>query len=319
MLNSFYYISKNTFKECLREPIFFILLIAAIFLIGLFPSLSLFVFREQVKLVVDSAMATTMVFGLIAAVLCASHTVSREMNNGTVLLLLSKPVNRKVFIAAKITGITAALTIFVFICNVSSLISVRVAVEQFQLDFKALYIYYFLILLCSSAGAARNFFYQASFSSTAIILMALALPIYAGILHFVSANGEPAPLKLDMIPALILLFYCVWTMGIITVTLSTRLDMIANLTVCCLIFFIGLISTYLFGKEAYAGNFLSKIIYALIPNWQFFWMADALAGNQPIPAAYIFWSGCYVLLFMCLCGLWAAVLFEEREAGKDTK
>ena len=56
--------------------------------------MTMFVFNGQAKMVVDSAMAATLVFGLVAAVVCAAHTVTREIRNGTVLLLLSKPVPR---------------------------------------------------------------------------------------------------------------------------------------------------------------------------------------------------------------------------------
>ena len=89
MLN-FFKIAANTFKESVREPIFALLLMCAVLLIANFPFVAIFVFYDQVKLVVDSSMATTMLFGLFAAVLCSSHTVSREMRDGTVLLLFSK-------------------------------------------------------------------------------------------------------------------------------------------------------------------------------------------------------------------------------------
>ena len=84
---NFFKITSNTFKESVREPIFFLMLFAALVLIGHYPSAALFVFSEQLKLVVDSSMATSLIFGLVAGVLCASHTVAREMRNGTVLLL----------------------------------------------------------------------------------------------------------------------------------------------------------------------------------------------------------------------------------------
>ena len=86
MLN-FFKIAGNTFKESVREPIFALLLMCAVLLIANFPFVAIFVFYDQVKLVVDSSMATTMLFGLFAAVLCSSNTVSREMRDGTVLLL----------------------------------------------------------------------------------------------------------------------------------------------------------------------------------------------------------------------------------------
>ena len=58
-METIYRLAKNTLKECLREPVFFLILASALVLIGLFPSLSMFVFRKQIKLVVDSSMATT--------------------------------------------------------------------------------------------------------------------------------------------------------------------------------------------------------------------------------------------------------------------
>ena len=104
----FFRIADNTFKESIREPVYFLMLLCALVLIAHFPSMALFVFFEQLKLVVDSSMATSLFFGLLCAVLCASNTVSRELRNGSVLLLLSKPVPRALFILAKIAGIVAA-------------------------------------------------------------------------------------------------------------------------------------------------------------------------------------------------------------------
>jgi ABC-type transport system involved in multi-copper enzyme maturation permease subunit len=311
---NFYHVARNAFRESLREPIFFLLLCTATVLIGLFPTLSLFVFREQIKLVMDSSMATTMVFGLIAAVLCASHTVSREMRNGTVLLLLSKPVPRKNFILAKIAGITAALTVFVLICNLASLISLRVACDQFRLDFATMYIYYGLLLAACIFGAVRNYMLRRSFASSAIAGMLVLISLFAIILLFIPVNSENSPEYRDVFPAFILIFFSVWTMGVITVTLSTRLDVIANLTVCSVLFFSGLVSDYFFGKAAESSLFsVSSVLYALIPNWQFFWLADALASRRHIPFEYLIWCGIYCLLYICFCSYIAVLLFRDRE------
>ena len=62
MFHTIYTIAKNTFKECLREPIYLLVLISVLCMIGLFPVFSMFVFREQEKLVMDSALATIMLF-----------------------------------------------------------------------------------------------------------------------------------------------------------------------------------------------------------------------------------------------------------------
>lgn len=313
MLN-FFYVARNTFRECLREPIFYVLLSTALAVIGTFPSMSMFVFRKQIKMVVDSSMATTLVLGLVVAVLCASHTVTREMKNGTVLLLLSKPVRRWNFILAKIVGIMAALTVFVFLCNVACLVSLRIAKDQFRLDYMTMYCYYALLAISALYGAARNYFAQVSFVAAAITFLVFTLPVFVGILYFVPIEGETGMINFEVIPALILILFAVWAMGAVTVTLSTRLDLIANLTFCSIIFSLGLISNYFIGSES-SGSVFWRFVYALVPNWQFFWMADALANNTQIPMAYLAWSFIYVMLYISFCSIFAVALFHEREVA----
>ena len=53
-------LSMNACRECLREPVFYLMLLAALIMIGLFPYFAMFVFRQQIRLVCDSSMATTM-------------------------------------------------------------------------------------------------------------------------------------------------------------------------------------------------------------------------------------------------------------------
>ena len=177
MLN-FFHIAKNTFTESIREPIFFILLITALALIGHFPSMTLFVFGDQIKLVVDSSMATVLLFGLFVAVMSSSHTVTREMRNGTVLLLLSKPVYRWTFILAKIAGIVFTVVVFVFLCNVGSIISLYIAKDQFRMDMGAYYIYFGILIASCIFGMVMNFMYTRSFASYTTLGIWILLPIY---------------------------------------------------------------------------------------------------------------------------------------------
>ena len=172
-------ISINAFKESVREPIYFLMLLAALALIGCYPSAALFVFSEQLKLVVDSSMATSLIFGLIVAVLCASHTVSREMRNGTVLLLLSKPVFRWSFILGKITGIGAAVTLFTLLCNLATIVSVYIATDQFRLDWGIFVLYLGLLAAACAVGMLFNFWRGSSFPEVATYAATLLIPAYA--------------------------------------------------------------------------------------------------------------------------------------------
>lgn len=317
-MRNFFHVARNTFRECLREPIFFILLVSAITIIGLFPTLTLFVFREQVKLVIDSAMATTLVFGLVTAVLCASHTVSREISNGTVLLLLSKPVSRWSFIVSKIVGILAALTVFVFICNGATLISLRIAKDQFQLDYLTFYTYFGLIIISVLWGAWRNYFSRKSFPAATIIALMFIIPIFILISPFLPSEGKITNIHIEVLPALMLLFFAVWAMGAVSVMISAKLDMVGNLLVSSVFFFSGLVSDYFLADSAGTFSFKS-FLYAIIPNWQFFWLADALSNKKIIPLEYIAWSGLYIILYIAFCSIIAITLFSDKEIAENVK
>jgi hypothetical protein len=313
MLLKIYSIALNTFKEALREPVYFILLSSAIALIGLFPSLALFVFREQTKFIIDSSMATTLTFGLAVAVLCASSTISREIRNGTALLMMSKPVSRLLFIISKALGIIAALTVFVFICSLASIFSVQVAADQFRLDFFTLFIYYGIIALASGIGAFRNFYAKKSFSESSVYAVCILLPLFTAAVQFLPVSKKLLPFPSELLPVLVLLFFAVWTMGAISVMLSTKLDMVANLTVSAFIFSIGLVSDYLFSTGKITA--MKEIAYTIFPNWQFFWLADAIANKTPVSWEYVIWCGTYFILYFLFCSVIAVTLFSDREVA----
>ena len=159
-----YRIAVNSFREALREPVYFLMLFGALLLIGHYPWMTLFVFREQLKLVLDGAMATTMFFSLAVSVLCATTTISREMRNGTVLLLLSKPITRLSFVLGKVAGIVAASVLFCLICNCASVIPIYIAVDQFRMEMGLYVAFIILVFLACVAGMVMNYLRGTSFS-----------------------------------------------------------------------------------------------------------------------------------------------------------
>lgn len=319
-------IALNTFKECMRENVFFLLLVTTLVVIGLFPTLSLFAFRQQIKLVIDSAMATTLLCGLFCAVLCAGRTISREMKNGTVLLLMSKPVSRLSFTLAKILGINAALTVYVFACASASLIATLVAKDQFNLDYMMMGIYYTVIVICCLYGGIMNFFSQRSFSSNAIAAFAVAVPLCAALLYAVRASGinfESFDVEAfipfsQVAPALFLLFPAIWIMGAISSALATRLEFVSNLFICLAIFIAGLVAHY-FIRNWFGSEPIGLFIQALIPNWQYFWVADAMANRLPIPVFYVILAYIYSLIHVTVWTTWAYLFFEDSEIARNSR
>ena len=321
-------LSMNACRECLREPVYYLMLLAALIMIGLFPYFSMFVFRQQIRLVCDSSMATTMLFGLFAAVLCSARTISREMKNGTVLLLMSKPVSRFSFVISKICGIMVSLTIFVFICNAATWLSVLIAKDQFRLSEPLVWCYFGAICAAALYGGIRNFIAQKSFSSNAVAAMTLLFPVIALISHIVRmktlsdyqlTDKETFMAAGVLIPALCMLFFSVWIMGVISSALATRMEIVGNLMVCLILFLTGMMLHYFAARVFGAGSVSALLCTSLVPNWQLFWMADVLSNRIVIPAAYFVWTVVYSVLYCAAWIGWAFFLFQDSELARDTR
>lgn len=314
-----YKIAVNAFRESLREPVYILMLLGALVVIGHTPWAAIFVFSEQLKLVVDSSMATSLMFGLVVAVLCASHTVAREMRNGTVLLLLSKPVFRWSFIVGKITGIVMAATLFTAVCNLATIIAVYAATDQFHFETGIYYVFVALIAVGCFVGMLFNFWRGSSFPEIASYAIGVVVLGYA--VYCLLALPEPTIIMADLGRALVLVNFAVIAMTTVAVVAATRLDVVPNLCICTVVFFLGLVSSYLFQRHTDSGvvNIIFDILYAVIPNWQFFWLADAVAVKRPIPASYVWNSLLYMVLFVIIASMWAVAIFQNREAAGDSR
>ena len=89
--------------------------------------------------------------------------------------------------------------------------------------------------------------------------------------------------------------------------------MIPTLTVCTTVFIVGLMSDYLFGQRSEAGQWWASILYTVMPNWQLFWMADALGTENQIPWAYVGRAFGYAAAYLGAALALALLLFEDRE------
>jgi hypothetical protein len=62
---------------------------------------------------------------------------------------------------------------------------------------------------------------------------------------------------------------------------------------------------------------VAEVFHSLIPNWQLFWMADALTAGKEIPVSYVLYGFSYIALFAIVFSCLAYVLFTNREVGKQ--
>ena len=73
-------------------------------------------------------------------------------------------------------------------------------------------------------------------------------------------------------------------------------------------------SDYLFGRHADKGSWWASILYTVTPNWQLFWIADALeTGKTTWHAGYVAKAFAYMAAYVGAILALGVVLFEDRE------
>jgi len=318
-MRQFRNIAVNAFMELIRQPIFLLLMTGSV-LFEIFLAVPYyFAFGDEPKLVENSVLAVMLLAGLFGAVLSASSSLAREIRSGTALAVLSKPVGRAQFLLAKFAGLAAALTVLTYVNMIGVLLASRMAFDAYgKTDLPAIGIFGGGILLAYALAGFSNFFLRRPFVSDAVFAM-LVFSTLAAFIVFqftkqMESVGTVATVNWNLVPAGILILFALWILAAVALACSTRFDTIPTLAICSAIFLVGLMSDYFFGIRAQAGNWWASALYSIIPNWQLFWLADAIdTGKNTFQWAYV---GKALAYAVCYAGAALAVgtaLFEERE------
>ncbi|MGR3180010.1 MAG: hypothetical protein ACUZ8E_18370 [Candidatus Anammoxibacter sp.] len=105
-------IANITFKEIVRQPLFYVIIFSSIVLMLLSSCFTLFAFGEEGKLVKDMGLTTITISGLIIAIFYTACAFTDELKKTTVVTILCKAVNKAGFIIGKFLG-TALVVVLV--------------------------------------------------------------------------------------------------------------------------------------------------------------------------------------------------------------
>ena len=257
--------------------------------------------------------------GLLGAVLSASASLAREIRTGTALAVLSKPVGRAQFLLAKYAGLIAALTVLTYVNLIGTLLASRMAFDAYgSTDLFAWAVFAAGLVLAYMLGGFSNFFLRRPFVSDAVFCVVIMLTLAFVAINFYTKEGKPQAFATGvdwrLIPAAVLILFALWILAGLALACSTRFDIIPTLAICSTLFLLGIMSDYLFGRPAHQGSWWGSVLYTVTPNWQLFWLADALdTGKSTFHWNYVGKAFAYVVGYVGAVLALAVVLFEERE------
>jgi ABC-type transport system involved in cytochrome c biogenesis permease component len=318
-MRQFIAIASNAFMELIRQPVFLLLMTASALFEVFLACVNYFGFGDEPKLVKTSALAVMLLAGLFGAVLSASASVAREIRSGTALAVLAKPVGRAQFLLAKYAGLALALTVLTFVNCIAALLATRMAFDAYgDIDYPALEVFCGALVLAYGIGGLTNFFLRRPFVSDAVLAVVIMEILAFGVLQFIPRN--PGRMGMDyvgmdwrVVPASALILMALLILAALALACSTRVEVVPALAICSALFLLGLVSDYFWGTRAKAGSWWASALYTVTPNWQLFWVADALDEKSQIPLAYLGKALGYACAYIGAILALALALFEDRE------
>lgn len=322
MFYKLFSIAKNTFTETIRQPVYAVIVVAAVLLFFISPSLTMYTMEDDNKLLRELGLSTLFIAGLFIATFSAAAAITEEIETKTILTTLSKPIPRYVFILGKFIGVIAAVILAHYIFTIAMLMTIRHGVLSTASDTHDMTVIIsaaITICLPLAITAFLNYSYDWKFTSTAIVLISIFATGTVVFLSFIDRNWKFNPagngIYLFDISGSILLLIALFILTAAALMFSARFNVLVTLSCCIGLFLLGLISDYVFGRFA-ESHLWAKIGKIIIPSLQVFWISDAIyEQSSRITASYIASCGIYGLIYTTAFILIAIALFERRQVG----
>ncbi len=320
-MNKLLTIAENTFIETLRQPVYSIIIAAALLLLFLSPSVAMYTMSDDNKLLREIGLSTLFLTSLFIAIFSASGAVAKEFENKTIMTVLSKPVQRPIFIIAKFLGVAAAVILAHYICTIALLMAIRHGVLETVNDthdwtvMGSAAVTVISVLLLS---AFFNYAYGWRFLSTAMVMTGIFATLTIVFLSFIDRNWQFNPHDngmnaVDIYGSVLLLMAAIIIVAL-AVALSARFNIVVTLSACMGIFLLGLISDSVFGRLAQT-HLWAKVGRYVLPNLQIFWISDAIYEGSEVPLKYIVITASYALCYTAAILAFAIALFQRRQVG----
>ncbi|MFZ9010606.1 MAG: ABC transporter permease [Anaerohalosphaeraceae bacterium] len=314
-------ISKNTFIETLRQPIYAVIIVFSLLLMLLAPAVSMYTLDEDIMLLRELGLSTLFLGGLFIAVFASTGAITEEIESGTITTVLSKPISRPTFVIGKFLGISMAVALSHLLITMALLMIVRhgtLETASDEIDWTVITAAGAGILATLIITAFLNYIYDWNFPSTGVVLGTVFFGF--GILFLVFVDKEwkfnPVGSHFEMFDIIAsgLLLLALFALVALAILFSTRFNEVVTLTLCVGVFLLGLISDWVFGRFA-DQHIWAKIGSILTPNLQIFWVSDAIYETGTVPAAYLLLAITYSALYTAGILALAVAFFQRRQIG----
>jgi ABC-type transport system involved in multi-copper enzyme maturation permease subunit len=166
-------IALNTFKEAVRNKVYYLLVVLGITTALSSYIISMLTIGDRVKVLKDVGLASIDFFCVLIAVFTGINLVYKEIEKKTIYNIVSKPISRSNFIIGKFMGL--ALTLLVALVSMAAIFFFFLFISTGEFDAKILlYFFYLYLELLIITGVSLVF----SSFSTPILSSIFTISIY---------------------------------------------------------------------------------------------------------------------------------------------
>ena len=329
-------ILANTFVQSIRQPIFGIVIFATILMLVLDVPLSNWSIakdyhKSDQQMLENVGLSTLLISGLLVAAFSASGSISREIEDQTVLTVISKPVSRTTFVVGKFAGLTAAVAVAFYLCAIAFLLTVRhqvmpAAVDPF--DWPVIILGCSAMVLTVLTALAGNYLFGWAFTSAVVwsgmVLFSAAMTLvliigkgwqlieYGPGVHTWQDVMNALTINPQLPAAMLLIFLAVLVFVAVAVAASTRLGQITTLLLCLTLAVAGSAHPALFGAWG-RKVLLVRMLGWAVPDLSYFYPLDMLMMGRAIPPAFVATAAIYCLFYAAGILAIGIALFQTRQ------
>ena len=222
-------IARNAFLESIRQPIHAVIICAAVLALVLNVNVAGYTLEDDNKLLIDLGLSTLFLSGLLMAAFTATSVLAREIENKTVITVVSKPVARPFVVLGKFCGVVGASALAYWLLAAVFLLSVRHRVqssvrEEDIFDPPVVTFGLLAILLTFLIAGLANYLYRwpfpSTFSLTGACMATVALAIVSCISRTWRLQSPAAGFDPQLTLALVLVFEAVVVLTAVAIAAS---------------------------------------------------------------------------------------------------
>lgn len=128
-------LALNTFRETVRDRIFYLVAVFGFIMLASTAVLSPLTVGAQGKIMSDVGLAAMVIFGLLVAVFVGSNMVRKEIDKGTIVTILAKPIGRREYLLGKFLGLSLTLLCMILVMGLLFMVMLFLAPGTFSLRF----------------------------------------------------------------------------------------------------------------------------------------------------------------------------------------